>query len=577
MSPLKAFPIRHSTLLVLFSSFSTSPLPAQISPGPLSRAHTQLEGITKCLSCHEAGQRTSNAKCLKCHAAIAQRLQQRRGFHATIMARDQSKPCASCHSDHHGLDFALIFWEKGEANFDHRQAGYVLEGKHAQTGCRDCHRPQNIQEKFAKDANVNADKTFLGLAQNCRGCHGDEHRGQLGTACERCHDFTGWKPAAKFSHDRAQFVLTGQHKNVACAKCHPAQAAREKVGTEPIAEFVQYTGLSFSNCVPCHQDPHRGGFGNDCKKCHTTETWKKIPTGAFNHDLTDFPLRGKHVNGACEKCHAGGNFKKKLAHQFCRDCHQDAHAGQFVRRADKGRCESCHQVEGFVPSRFALAEHQKSAFPLLGSHLATPCGVCHFRQQTGKLAGKLLFVFPDQRCAACHQDVHAGQFAARLAKGDCDICHRNEDWHATKFDHNTARFALVGAHQKAACGKCHPSETRSANLMPAAISAQMPPVNRVLPTDFVRYRPRAFRCADCHQDVHRGQFGKKETVSCEKCHQPTLWSELLFVHNRDSSFKLDGAHIKVSCEKCHFPLQLKDQTFLVIYKPLKQECAACHR
>jgi hypothetical protein len=189
----------------------------------------------------------------------------------------------------------------------------------------------------------------------------------------------------------------------------------------------------------------------------------------------------------------------------------------------------------------------------------------------------LLFVFPDQRCAACHQDVHAGQFAARMAKGGCEICHRNEDWHETKFDHNTARFALVGAHQKAACGKCHPRENISANLMQAASGAQMPPVNRVLPTDFVRYRPLAFRCADCHQDVHRGQFGKKETVRCEKCHQPTLWSELLFVHNRDGSFKLDGAHKKVSCEKCHFPLQLKDQTVLVIYKPLKQECAACHR
>lgn len=94
---------------------------------------------------------------------------------------------------------------------------------------------------------------------------------------------------------------------------------------------------------------------------------------------------------------------------------------------------------------------------------------------------------------------------------------------------------------------------------------------------FVRYRPLAFRCVDCHQDIHLGQFGKKAEVRCQKCHHPTLWSDLLFVHNRDSVYKLDGAHKKVLCEKCHFPIVTKDQAAVVIYKPLRQECAACHR
>jgi hypothetical protein len=101
--------------------------------------------------------------------------------------------------------------------------------------------------------------------------------------------------------------------------------------------------------------------------------------------------------------------------------------------------------------------------------------------------------------------------------------------------------------------------------------------SRSLPTNFVRYRPLDSRCADCHQDVHRGQFGKKGAVRCEKCHRSTMWNELLFVHNRDSAFKLDGAHEKVPCAKCHFAMKLKDQTFVVVYKPLRKECAACHR
>jgi hypothetical protein len=583
--------LQQGTLrIVLLLFFLSCRSFAQISPGPLSQPHAHLEGLTKCLTCHEVGKQTSNAKCLKCHVAIAERLQDQRGFHATVMAREKSKPCASCHSEHNGVNFALIFWEKGEANFDHKQAGFVLEGKHAKTACRACHQPDNIQEKFTNDPNVSIAKTFLGLSQKCLSCHADEHRGQLANACERCHDFAGWKPAAKFSHNHAKFVLTGKHQSVPCAKCHPAKSTLEKAGNEPpifpskassrkVGAFVQYTGLQFSNCIPCHQDPHRGGFGNDCVKCHTTEDWKRVTAGAFNHDLTDFPLRGKHRSVKCEQCHVGGDFKKKLAHQFCRDCHQDAHAGQFARRAGQGGCESCHTVEGFVPSQFALAEHQKSAFPLSGGHLAVPCGVCHTRQTSGKFAGKLLFVFPDRRCQACHQDVHAGQFVERMAKSSCDLCHVNESWHQTRFDHNTARFALAGTHQKVACGKCHPKENANANtaFIQSPKNGQSKKKDPSLPEGFIRYRPLAFRCVDCHQDIHRGQFGKKDQVHCEKCHQPTLWSGLLFVHNRDSAFKLDGAHEKVACEKCHFPLVTKQQIAVVIYKPLRKECAACHR
>ena len=556
---------------------------AQISPGPLSQAHAQLEGLTKCLSCHEVGQQTSNAKCLQCHVALTQRLQSGRGYHARITsatakgATDKAKLCATCHSDHHGVEFALIRWEKGEANFDHRQAGYVLEGRHAQATCRACHQPKNIQENFAADATVRSAKTFLGLSQNCLSCHGDEHRGQLGKDCARCHDNSGWKPAAKFAHARAQFVLTGRHKQVACAKCHLEKSAQEKVGTETIAAFVQYTGLPFSNCAPCHQDPHRGGLGNACAKCHATEGWNIIRGGAFNHDATDFPLRGQHRNLACEKCHTRGDFKKKLAHQACRDCHQDAHAGQFARRADKGRCESCHTVEGFAPARFTLVEHQRTAFDLTGAHLASPCANCHARQSAGAFAGKLLFVFPQQECAACHPDPHAGQFAAQMKKGGCEVCHAQESWHKTKFNHDKARFALQGTHRTVACEKCHPREEGVLLKAEMRPSVRLPIFANFTANQVTRYRPLHLRCVDCHQDVHRGQFGMGKQARCEKCHQPTHWNELVFVHNRDSGFKLEGAHEKVACEKCHVAKRLKDQTMLVVYKPLAKECASCHR
>jgi len=352
--------------------------------------------------------------------------------------------------------------------------------------------------------------------------------------------------------------LTGRHRQVACAQCHPEQAAQTRVGNEKVVAFAKFNGLSFSNCVPCHQDPHRGGFGQDCVRCHSTEGWKNVPRNRFNHDLTDFPLRGEHVNVSCEKCHRGGDFKKPIAHQLCADCHADAHAGQFADRADRGACEACHLVEGFTPSTFSIANHAQTRFALSGGHLATPCALCHVREKSGLLAGKIKFTFEDQRCQSCHEDVHQGQFAERLAKQGCEGCHVVESWRQMKFDHNQTRFALKGWHQQVACSKCHQLESVNGKK-------------------FVRYRPLAAACNDCHTDAHRGQFKENGATRCERCHEPAAWTQLLFVHNRDSSFKLDGAHMKVACEKCHFRLEMKDGASVAIYKPLRKECAACHR
>src|SRR5690349_676609 len=46
---------------------------AQISPGPLSKAHRTLDGATQCNSCHQFGASTPTFKCLDCHKEIAQR------------------------------------------------------------------------------------------------------------------------------------------------------------------------------------------------------------------------------------------------------------------------------------------------------------------------------------------------------------------------------------------------------------------------------------------------------------------------------------------------------------------------
>jgi len=82
---------------------------AQIAPGPLSRAHQQLEGVTKCASCHEFGATTRGFKCLECHAEIRRRVDARTGFHGrNFRSAEGESDCRRCHKEHKGQATPLI-------------------------------------------------------------------------------------------------------------------------------------------------------------------------------------------------------------------------------------------------------------------------------------------------------------------------------------------------------------------------------------------------------------------------------------------------------------------------------------
>ena len=44
---------------------------AQLSPGPLSAAHEELEGVKNCLKCHGVKETRVDPHCLDCHGEIA--------------------------------------------------------------------------------------------------------------------------------------------------------------------------------------------------------------------------------------------------------------------------------------------------------------------------------------------------------------------------------------------------------------------------------------------------------------------------------------------------------------------------
>ncbi|RMF67902.1 MAG: hypothetical protein D6743_04165 [Calditrichaeota bacterium] len=274
--------------------------------------------------------------------------------------------------------------------------------------------------------------------------------------------------------------------------------------------------------------------------------------------MTRFPLLGMHKNVACEKCHTSGKFKKPLRFANCSDCHRDVHRGQFVDRADRGRCDSCHDVFGFTPAKFGIEEHASTAYPLTGAHLAVPCVSCHLVATRGRLAGIRMFEFQNTRCNGCHADVHRGQFKAQIDRGGCESCHQTSDWLDNKFDHNRSRFPLVGEHRKVACEKCHKR------------------VDVGTPRERILFKPMDRRCRGCHEDVHLGQFSRSPNPkACETCHTPKDWLALIFDHNRDALFKLRGAHEKVACGECHKE-ERKGSVRFIRFRPLDRRCEGCH-
>lgn len=145
-----------------------------------------------------------------------------------------------------------------------------------------------------------------------------------------------------------------------------------------------------------------------------------------------------------------------LKSKRCRDCHQDIHKGQFAKRPDGGRCESCHNELGFIPAQFGIGEHAKTDFPLTGSHLATACRMCHTMSKTKGGARVRRFAFSAVRCETCHIDMHFGQFTKIKPVKACEVCHNQEEWTALQFDHDKdSRFALEGAHKEVDCSECH--------------------------------------------------------------------------------------------------------------------------
>jgi len=531
------------TILVFFSL--GLPAAAQVSPGKLSRPHAHLEGLRKCSNCHKLGNREVRAKCLDCHDEIAAMRNDGRGLHSG----SDFDECVGCHVEHQGEDFDLIYWPDGRDEFDHRVTGFEITGAHIGQDCRKCHTAKYVVDASAlKGRSKNLGRTYLGLEADCASCHDDVHRGRFKEAeqgCVTCHVTDKWKPAPGFDHGQTKYALTGKHETVVCDRCHRPE------GENSAALFA---GLPHAACTDCHKDPHVEALGPDCAGCHSTVDWKQISGEGFDHRKTRYPLYGKHAAVACAGCH--GSRGARPAFERCLDCHADVHGAETRDRPDWLACESCHTVEGFRPARYTLEKHAAGRFPLLGAHQATPCDACH-RPAVAESGASIPDLAPDHAaCTDCHLDPHLdpqrsepGSSSSALG---CTGCHGLDGWRDVTFDHATTRFALDGRHVLTDCRACHR------------------PAGEDLP-----FVGASSRCADCHDDIHAGQFGEVASLDCGRCHVTVDWLAEKFDHDRDSRFSLRGGHERVACAVCHLPLPENEGRSLR-FKPLPVDCRACH-
>jgi hypothetical protein len=564
------------------------------SPGELARPHAAYQGLANCTRCHPRGKQLSQEACLACHEEVKPSLDQNRGLHGRLSG--DKRECWSCHHDHQGRDFSMIDWDSpsGRKGFDHARTGVPLKGKHLSVDCMKCHEARRIADAAVRlflEKNPTR-RTFLGAPAACAACHADEHRGQLGNDCKKCHGDAGFKPAPHFDHGKTDYALLGKHQVVACRKCHPKVEDRASYADlkPKRPTYLRMKPIRHESCLDCHKDPHKNRFGEDCAGCHTEMDWKTMVRGAKEvlsfHDKTRYKLEGAHAQVACQPCHGPFPGEKAVFRGVpfatCTDCHLDAHAGQMRRTPGGAKCDRCHTLEAFEIPRFGTEEHQQTRYPLEGAHRITACALCH--QSDPRVAERLpraaraeivrrgrpirlslgVYLVSGNlpRCETCHADPHGGQFDKKAGSKGCTACHELSSFSRTRFDHaRDTKFPLQGKHAKTACASCHPA---SAGPLGQSV---------------VKYTGVAITCAGCHADPHGAQFPKalSDPNDCARCHGADDWKKTLrFRHEPPfTDFTLEGKHRKAECRTCHPEIKLADAK-LSRYRGVPRTCQGCH-
>lgn len=413
--------------------------------------------------------------------------------------------------------------------------------------CLACHTHQPLRRRIQANKGFHASTEVKGKA--CRECHAEHVEEPPGSGKGRS-TLVDWKPFGgkrNFDHGLAGWPLEGKHRYQKCEKCHTESYPKTKLPSF-LGQRQECTTCHFGSGAakgPGGENPHR--FTDvtltDCTVCHDFAGWRVDNLGAtrFDHDKTDFPITGYHVERRCTGCHQDlATFEVKEKFEDCSGCHEDSHRS-VISEKDRA-CKSCHSMK--VKFRETRFDHGKEVgWPLRGQHAKNRCKDCH---EVGSPPEA-----PERKCATCHEDVHVRRFEPE----PCEGCHVDLSFRTMVYDHDKkTKFELTGKHRETDCTTCH-----RFGIGPS----------------FEKFESND--CADCHRHeaAHCGQFGRE---GCERCHVQGGDRTSKFDHGV-TRFPLERAHVDVSCERCHRPARLGEGAecrSAVKYTGLEPQCFACH-
>jgi len=380
-----------------------------------------------CIDCHNIEGNYSIFTCISCHEHNQSEMNDEHDEVGGYFYN--SNACFECHPN-----------GSGDNVFNHNTSNFPLTGAHTTTECSECHT-----------------NGYAGTTTDCGECHitaynqtSNPNHIQVGISltCADCHSTQpGWKPADFNVHDQLYFpIYSGEHAGewADCIECH----------TSP-DNYVLFT------CIDCHDhnqvdmdEEHNGISGyvyenNACLECHPDGTGE----GAFDHNLSNFPLTGAHTYTDCIGCHSNGYSGTPT---YCAECHtenfnQTTNPNHLSLSLDND-CASCHSTqENWQPATFDV---HNNFYILAGAHvnIANECVNCHNGDYNNT----------PNTCYACHtqeynQTTNPPHASAQFST-ECLTCHTENAWTPSTFDHDGQYFPIYsGKHNNEweACIDCH--------------------------------------------------------------------------------------------------------------------------
>lgn len=177
---------------------------------------------------------------------------------------------------------------------------------------------------------------------------------------------------------------------------------------------------------------------------------------------------------------------------------------------------------------------------------------------------------PSSKCLKCHQEILAvinnNQGYHGVLTGQCRTCHTEHkglqaditSLDVKDFNHENARFSLEGKHRDLECRSCHKQQNKN---------------NELTRTKFIGLPFET--CTECHRNPHPDS---KDNYDCLACHTMNGWTrkQLIFDHNQNSKYKLEGKHIAIFCEKCHLTTYEGKVVSQVKLINIGSKCKDCH-